>query len=160
MTTRALEVIVLGLLGSFAGCDGTVTSDASDPDGERDPVLCTALEEEAADTLGCNGGILGPLVADGAFGGRCMLVEGGTPQGTCVDASAECATIDGLSGVCLVPCAPQATFVSASDCPGGSRCFTFAADRAVCYPDCTSSADCTTGACDDDGSCIPTEPEA
>jgi hypothetical protein len=143
-----------------AGSDSGAGIDA-DSGSADSSYACTASDTNAADTVGCNGGILGTTAADGAFGGRCTPGDEATPEGTCTGANARCATTDfgGTVGICLVECTPEETFVSESDCPTGSRCFTFEDGSGLCYPDCNSGADCTTGACDDDGSCVPADVE-
>jgi hypothetical protein len=76
-----------------------------------------------------------------------------------MDPDALCdATEMSTMGVCLRFCEPQDTYVSTSDCPEGSRCFTFDPTVALCYPDCEVDADCTSGVCDSEGGCVASDP--
>lgn len=122
--------------------------------GPTDP--CAADVADAFDSVGCNGPILGPEVDDGELGGRCTPGGEDDPAGSCADRDALCdAGETGTVGICLLFCTPQPTYVSTSDCPPGSRCFTFDPDFALCYPDCEDGGDCTTGVCDLEGGCVP-----
>jgi len=123
--------------------------------GPSDP--CAADNMSASSTAGCNGGLLGPQ-PDNQFGGQCTPGDDMTPEGSCTGAAAYCwgDTTVAPGGVCLVPCTPGDTYVSTSDCPTGSRCFTLdaAGGVALCFPDCMGPTDCSGGTCDGEASCV------
>jgi len=120
-----------------------IGGDTSDP--------CRTGNYDVAATVGCNGGILGPDVPDNDYGGRCNVASN-----SCTNFSDGCvgATASSLEGICLRTCSPGEAFVSTSTCPTGSRCFQLP-PMGLCYPDCNTNADCASGICDGDGSCIP-----
>jgi hypothetical protein len=131
--------------------EGDAGFDAGRDAGPR-PDSCRASQEEAVSTVGCNGPVLGDDVPDNEFGGRCTKVEG-DDAGTCTGTDAYCFGADGeRGGICLQTCTPGSTYVSRGDCPSGSRCFDYL--EGLCFPDCEGAADCTSHACDGEGSCV------
>lgn len=122
---------------------GTTTTDL----GTSDP----CASEDALSTVGCNGAPLGPFQPANEFGGRCDP-SADVPQGSCNSPGAICGGAPGGVGYCVIPCDSAATYVSTGGCPRGSRCFLLS-ESSICFPDCTSGADCVTGSCDDEGSC-------
>lgn len=132
---------------------GTTTTDLGPRDlgapdlGSSDP----CASEDALSTVGCNGAPLGPFQPANEFGGRCDP-SADVAQGSCNSTSAICGGNPGGVGLCVLPCDSAATYVSTGGCPSGSRCFLLSGG-SICFPDCTSGADCVTGACDDEGSC-------
>lgn len=171
---RAFVGIALAAtLATSAGCgdddagdgpaDSGVGSDAADlggsprdsgprPDTGSPADPCSADEEGALDTVGCNGAPLGASVAANAFAGGCTADD--TDQGSCATAGDVCDAVDS-GGLCVRPCVSGGTYVSTGGCPMGSRCFDFGTDEgAFCYPDCATDADCVHGVCDEEGACI------
>ncbi|MBK8172072.1 MAG: hypothetical protein IPK60_17250 [Sandaracinaceae bacterium] len=142
--------------------------DSARPDAAGDP--CFATVDNASDTIGCNGDVLGSDVADNAFGGRCTITigDGGVEEDSCTDPEDFCFVLeDGMPGYCTRTCPFTAGqgYVSTGGCPSGSRCFEPAdGDEGLCYTDCEVQEDCLTmGAefwCDGDGACEPPPPPA
>ena len=141
--------------------------DASRTDAGNDP--CAADTDHASDTIGCNGDVLGPAIADGAFGGRCTVPDPEDARGTCTDENAICMFAeDGMPGYCTLECdRPTGTpYVSTGGCPSGSRCFELDIPDPIgyCFTDCEAQEDCLGEAagywCDIDGACEPPPPPA
>lgn len=156
-------------VSDMGGDAGTPTDmgarDGSRTDAGSDP--CAATVDNASDTIGCNGDILGPDIADGAFGGRCTAENEEDVRGTCTDEDAVCVVLEsGMPGICMLECdRPAGTpYVSTSSCPSGSRCFELDSEEPVgyCYIDCEYQEDCLGEAdgfwCDADGACEPPPP--
>jgi hypothetical protein len=87
--------------------------------------------------------------------------DGDGAPGSACECDRDCDPVEGHRGVCVkgicmtVAAADCASSGSRDECPEGSRCWPLAEfDLQVCYPDCASN-DCV-GACDGQGSCIPT----
>lgn len=125
---------------------------------------CSATEDNATSTLGCNGGFASGAYAANAPGGACTVMmdaEGNLGPGTCTTANAYCVPAnDGdRMGVCVIDCTEMAgtTYVSNGGCPRGFRCFNFGTEGgASCYRDCNGANACPSGEmCDEDGSCVP-----
>lgn len=118
-----------------------------DMGSETDP----CASDDATLTVGCHGGVISPSVPSDSFGGLCTP-NVSDARGSC---TAEGAFCDGLTtGICLQECTFQETYTSTSDCPLHSRCFSVSVDMALCFPDCNTGSDCSTGVCDDEGSCL------
>jgi plastocyanin len=141
-----------------AGTDSGPRVDAGRDAGGGGTDLCAGEQgTNLSSGAGCNGGLLGSDRAANSFGGTCTGGSESNPAGTCTDSGAICdGSGGGGTGICLIPCASASTYTSTSDCPTGSRCFTFSA-AALCYPDCESGTDCATNNCDVDGSCAAPE---
>jgi hypothetical protein len=137
----------------------TGTPDTSMDTGPADP----CATDEATETVECNGDILGPTQEDDALFGSCTP-EKDSDQGSCEDATAICYAVDAdledtTRGVCVPACTPNGTnYVSTSTCPSGSRCFNFGDGSGFCFADCNAPADCVSGQCDGDNSCVGGEP--
>jgi hypothetical protein len=150
----------------FAACDDDTRADTDsglrdagtlDTGAAGDPC---AADEEPRSTVGCNGGILGAARAPNSFGGLCTpSADPATdPSGSCTDANAVCWG-GGGEGICVTLCEPSAgTYVSTGGCPTGSRCFDLV-EAGLCFPDCNTGADCASGRCDGEGSCVEPEGE-
>ncbi len=157
-----------GMMVTDAGIDGSAMlpdagrdaggRDAARPDaGPGDP--CATDQPTAISTVGCNGPPPGAGIAPNEFGGLCVP-NATTPQGSCLATTDTCVARMGVAqGICLRACvpSPDGTYVTTSDCPMGSRCFTFddgmGGGVGVCYPDCTMPSECTSMGCDGEGSC-------
>ncbi len=114
--------------------------------------------DDATSTVECNGPIIGSGQADDALFGLCVPDD--TDQGSCTDATAVCYAFapDGTPtprGVCVPACTPNGrTYVNSSTCPSGTRCFDFGSGVGFCFADCNVMADCPSGQCDGDNSCV------
>lgn len=113
---------------------------------------CEAPRGYANRTYGCNGSPPGPGEANQP-GGTCGGSSSGNPSGSCVDPNTMCVKIGDRPGepVCMYRCEPT-SYVSAGGCPAGWRCFDVSG--GICFPDCRRGADCATGVCDSEGSCV------
>lgn len=115
--------------------------------------------DDAISTVGCNGGLLGATRPANDFGGSCTADEA-DPAGSCTNAGGVCWANEAGQGICVTTCTPSgANYVTTGDCPTGSRCFdlTEAVGAALCFPDCNAGTDCSSNACDGEGSCVAPE---
>ncbi len=153
---------------SGPGTDSSVGTDSGGrPDtgigrdsGTADP--CEAGDGDPSSTVGCNGGVYGSTSRGNEIGGACTLdgtatepVPGSCMAGPVGSMNFCTPEAEGAStGTCVYVCAAGGAYVSTGGCPAGSRCFSLT-DVAVCFRDCTSSADCFAGEmCDGEGSCV------
>ncbi|HJL17194.1 MAG TPA: hypothetical protein RMH99_16120, partial [Sandaracinaceae bacterium LLY-WYZ-13_1] len=126
--------------------------------------------------LGCDDGTR-PMLMDDPDAGTSTADDGGTPRtgsdagpaasgstepGGACSCDAECAGTGTHPGVCLQGiCMTRASAACASagssaECPTGSRCWGLeGVDGGICWPDCDAHG--CDGACDEDGSCVPSE---
>jgi hypothetical protein len=134
--------------------------DTNRPDTSMDaPPADPCSTDDATSTVECNGVIMGAGAADDELFGLCVP-DPDSDVGSCADAMALCYAFDAdleasARGVCVPPCAPNGTtYVNTSTCPSGSRCFDFGDGVGYCFADCDAPADCTSGQCDGDNSCV------
>ncbi len=181
--TRFFPILLLVSLFSFGGCgdDGGGASDTGAGDGgdagptdsgrpdtgttprdsgsmDSGPADMCATDD-ATETVGCNGPILGASQTDDEDFGLCTP-DDTTMNGSCTDTSALCYAFDAnqddsLRGVCVPSCTPNGdTYVNTSTCPSGTRCFAFESGVGFCFADCNASTDCPSDQCDGDNTCV------
>lgn len=143
------------LLTTCGDDDGASTPDAGRQDAGPDRCF-TNDPARAAGLVGCNGGIVGARPPN-EYGGTCQAqVENPEdPRGTCDEGLVCYRSATSTRGLCLAVC-PEPPFerfyTSTGGCPDGSRCFALG-PMSLCFPDCTTDGQCSTGFCDSDSSC-------
>lgn len=157
--TRATLAIGAALLVASCGDDdGGGTLDPADGgmlvEQDAGPVSCVADMDDAASTVGCNGGFQGAPAANEP-GGTCELGTDEEPAGSCTTELAICMGDFAATGQgwCVPGCQPPATFVDQQTCPTGWRCFRNGTGEdafGLCYRDCDGDHPCQEGwACND-----------
>jgi hypothetical protein len=168
----ALGAILLAACGPAAsnGDGGNTTdvrtggSDAGADSGSRDsgPVNndpCARDQMSSASGVGCNGGFVMGEPAANAIGGTCVPAADPqmNPRGSCTAMDGICAPdmMGAMTGRCIAPCTPGATYVSTGMCPSGFRCFDLGMGNGACFRDCNNAHACPMGMmCDGEGSCV------
>lgn len=148
-----------GADGSTPATDaGSTRPDAGARDAGGAADDCLASTDNAAETVGCNGGFISTApAANGPFGA--CTPDGMDGPGSCTDTASFCIVLGaGPEGQCVPTCEIGADYVSTGGCPLGSRCFDLGG-QGICFRDCDDTHACPAGQmCDGEGSCIGAEP--